>query len=526
MNFDFLNPYSSRFYTSGDDLAALRAAEKVRNSWGIGDSFDQFDARVELASRMAPNFSMTDMVIQQEFLDKSQRIGWYRWMSDVPIIKKCLTIMANECCSPNEKDQYAVLAFNRNFKNTLKPYEMTQLQDEFSYVCEKVLKSDDKTIWDLFYQWLVDGEMFWEIIPGHDPKTGRETILGINVLPPDRMYPFYERGRVIGFSENLPPDYAEAIGLKATEMNILRFKPYQIAYCNFGKFGKVKQDVKGWLEPSVRPLNQLIQMEDSLIAIRVNRATEKWVVNVNTGNYGPAKTAEALQAAKKEYNKQLKYDTASGRVLHKARTISLKEMFWFAIDSEGRQTKIESLANNTTLNGQIEDVKVFEKNVYDALEIAESRRGEGTDATYSNKHEISLQEMQMSASARRLAGRFAQNMIKKVFMQQLSLRKYAPKYMDGDNYSVQLLRNNYYEKSRLFELNASRAELMNSYANWMSTAENQSPKFADEFVMSEILQFSDDQMEINRQMLKKEAEARPGKEEEGGGEGGEGGLEF
>lgn len=515
LNLDFFNPWSSRFYRSSDDLAALNAAEKSRNSWGVSDVFDQLDARLEAASRTQglSQLTMTSLMVDQAFANKSHRIGWYRWMSDVPIIKKCLTIMANDCVSPNEKNQYACLSFTKNFRNMMHPYQIEQLQNEFEYICSVCLKADDRTLWDLFYQWLVDGEMFWEIVPG---KKG-DRVIAINVLNPNFTYPIYERGRIAGFCENLPLEYSEALGLPASEMNILKFKPYQVAYANYGKYGAVKQDIKGWLEPSVRCLNQLIQMEDSLLAVRVNRAIERLLVNVSTGLYGPQKAEQALNNAKHEYNKVLNYDSSSGRIVNRARTISLKEMFWFAVGSDGVKTTMESLTQNTTMNGQIEDVKIFEKKVYDALEIPETRRGGATDATYTNKHDLNLQEMQLARSARRLADRFAQNLIKKVFVQHLALRGYAPKYVNGDNYIVSMNRNNYYEKSRMFELNTTRGELMNSFSNYIRSGENKNPIISRKALLGDILQFSDEWMAMNDKMLKEEELDFP-KEDEGGGD--------
>jgi len=497
-------------------LAALNAAERSRNSWGISDTFDAFDARLESAGRYnGTEMSMLSLMVDMSFVNKSQRMGWYRWMSEVPIVKKCLTAMVNECVSPNEKDQYANLAFSRNFKKMLHPHQIDQLQMEFDYVCGVCLKSDDRTLWDLFWQWLVDGEMFWEIIPNREGNR----VIGVNILNPSMTYPIYERGRIIGFVENMPVEYAEALGMKPDSLNLIKFKPYQVAYCNYGKYGICKYDVKGWMEPSVRSLNQLIQMEDSLLAIRVNRAVERLLVNVNTGGGGPALAKEALQEAKKEYNKTMNYDTHSGRVLHRSRNISLKEMFWFAIDKDGNKTTIESLTQNTNLNGQIEDVKVFEKNVYDALEIPESRRGSGTDATYTNKHDLGLQEMSFAQAARRLSSRFAQNMVKKVFVQHLALRGYSPKYVNGDNYIVQMNRNNYYEKARIFELMSTRGELLNSWANYIATAENKHPLISRNMLLAEILQFPPELLDQNEKWLKEERMDMADAGEEDGGDG-------
>jgi len=522
-NLDFLNPYSERFLRSSDDLAALNAVEKSRMAWGVSDTFDEFDARLELARRQMGSsagmsaFTTASLLTEVCFQNKSQRMNWYRWMTNVPIIKKCLTIMTNDCVSPNEKDQYASLRFSSVFGSSLKPYQVEQLHKEFDYVCNKCLKADDRTLWDLFRQWLIDGEMFWEIIPSRD-TTKPGGVIGINVLNPHFTYPVYNRGRIEGFAEHVPIEYAYALGIPASEQNILKFKPYQVAYANFGEFGICKQDVIGWLEPAIRSLNQLIQMEDSLLAIRVNRAVERILVNVDVGRVGPQQSKALLTEAKAEYNKSLKYDTASGRILHKARSISLREMFWFAIE-DGRKTSMETLNQNTTLNGQIEDVKVFEKNVYDALDIAESRRGGATDATYSNKADITQQEMQMAASARRLADRFARNLVKKVFVQHLALRGYAPKYVNSDNYIVSMNRNNYYERSRMFELNSTRGELLNSMAAHIRSGENKKPLIARKLLLSEMLQFSDEELAQNERWLKEE-ELEFGDEE--GGEGGYG----
>ena len=104
-----------------------------------------------------------------------------------------------------------------------------------------VIKKDE--LWYLYYRWLVDGEQFWELCPSIDGKS----LAGIKVLPAYCSLVIYHEGVAEGYIED-----PRMISITSEE-EIKRFTLNQIAYSSYGFWGANRNDVRGHLEPAIRP---------------------------------------------------------------------------------------------------------------------------------------------------------------------------------------------------------------------------------------------------------------------------------
>ena len=189
-------------------------------------------------------------------------------------------------------------AYSNKFTNT----ELATLQDEFDYVINCVIKRDD--LWHLFYCWLRDGEQFWELCPNDEGNA----LLGIKVLPSFCSLVIYDEGLPMGYMQD--PKMIDA----QTKDQPKTFTLDQVAYASYGDWATNRNDIRGILEPAIRPLNQLRAIEDALTVYRITRAPEKRVFKIYTGALPPSRVQSYMHELKGQYRKTLSLDPATGSI--------------------------------------------------------------------------------------------------------------------------------------------------------------------------------------------------------------------
>ena len=159
-----------------------------------------------------------------------------------------------------------ILSFRIADTSKIKRRDLNKLEEEFDFVINELLNFKEMG-WDLFNKWLTDGELFLEAILTKD----KENIIGFKPLPSYTMVPYFEGGVITNYQQ---------IDVDKTTT----FSPSQILYSNYGKFGKNRQDARGYLDNSIKLYNQLRNLEDSVVIYRLVRAPERRVWNIEVGN--------------------------------------------------------------------------------------------------------------------------------------------------------------------------------------------------------------------------------------------------
>jgi hypothetical protein len=128
------------------------------------------------------------------------------------------------------------------------------------------------------------------------------------------------------------------------------------------------------LDPIYKVFKQKELLEDAIIIYRVQRAPERRVFYIDTGNMNPPKAAAHLQAIKNEIH-QRRIPTRSGggsNSLDAAyNPLSMMEDFFFAQGMEGRGSKVDVLPGGDNL-GEIGDLNWFNTKLARGLHIPPS----------------------------------------------------------------------------------------------------------------------------------------------------------
>ena len=469
-------------------------------------------------------YDSSGILFETVFASKRQRINFYRNLSLYPFVRKCLTMMADEAVCENSLGEVATFDIDKAFKSKFTETELMTLKDEFNYVINEVFGKDQ--LWYYYYKWLVDAELFLEICL----NTEGNKVAGIKCLPPYCTMCVYDDGILHGFIEDiklLNPDF---------DGEAKTFLPNQIAYVNYGFWGNNKNDIRGHLEPAIRPINQLRAIEDALTVYRITRAPEKRIFKIYTGKLPTAKVPEYMQEIRAKYRKQLTIDPVTGMIQSNNNVQAFVEDFWLSQDADGQGSSIETFKGSTEFNGQLEDVKMFREQVADALMVPASRwaSAEGGGSPYNQGVEgLTLEEASFQKLNKRLRKKFA-DVIYQVFLVHLQVRGYADKYLDKTVYNIDLIPATDFELMRSLAMCEKRGGVIGAFSQFLPTlnnvkpgSEEAPPLFSRQFFMEDILGLTSEQRIRNDKLIEEESQNIIAKadaaKEEGGDEGDEGG---
>lgn len=511
MNLNFLNPFSSSFLKTSPEHSEVRAREAARNSYGkIEDTIDWSalsNAYGNTFDDPANPRDTTQIYFDQIYINKWQKISWYRSMAMYPLIGKGLNIITDEAVCPDALGNVAVFDIKDPYKQKFIATEYATLKMEFDYIVECVFGQEN--IWDLFYKWLQDAELFLEIALNDNG----DKVVGINTLAPYAMLVIYDRDsdNINGFIENV--NYLNQAQVQDKNTEIRRFLPNQIAYVRYPITWNNRNDVRGHLERSIRPLNQLRNIEDALTVYRITRATEHRVFNIYTGRRPPDKAAAYVQEVRNKYRKNLTLDNTTGMVNAVKNTQAMTEDFFFSKDDSGQQSSVETFASGSTFDGQIQDLYMFQKMVMDGMFIPQNRwkSDELSGANYTQGIEsANLEEVAFQRCCRRLRRAFA-DVIRQVFLVHLRVRGYKEKFLDKAIYNIDLHPATDFERMRDLALAEKRGSVLSMLSQFLPTttnikpgSEELAPLFSKQYFMEKILGMSTQDILMNNKMLEQE----------------------
>lgn len=509
MNFNFLNPLSDDFLQTKPDAAELRKMEMQINSVGVDEDQNAWnDAAAELVNTLnnrdgATNLdcSQSSMLFDGVFQNKMQKISFYRNMALYPLVKKAVTIMTDEAICPKTDGTVANFEVKPEFAGKFADVEVKQLHEEFKYIMNCVIGNE--RVWNLFYRWIVDAEQFWENVP----NSAGDSLVGIKVLPAYCTLAIYRQGEIEGFIED-----ANVLMQMGNESNARTFGLDQVSYSSYGFWGSSRNDIIGHLHPAIRPLNQLKAVEDSLVITRLTRAPEKRVFNIYTGKVPRNQAAAIINDAKSKYRKNFAIDPTTGAITSQKNVQAFSEDFFFSKSDAGAGSTVENIKGATEFNGQLDDVKMFQQMVMDAMQIPNCRWNAGEAGTaYATAPEQQLDEITFQKLCRRLAKTYAHDMVLHTFMTQLKLRGYPEKFLDSNLYDVSFHGATDFQKIRELANAEKVGTLLSTFTQFLPTGENVKPNaevlgpiFSKEFFLKKYCKLTTEEYNENADKLQNE----------------------
>ena len=344
------------------------------------------------------------------------------------------------------------------------------MKEEFDFVLD-LLDFENKSF-ELFRRWYVDGRLFFhKIIDLEDPQAG---IVELRYVDPRKMRKVIE---IENRPERVDPSNpSEAYmqktveyfiyngkGLKAGDTQGLKISADAVTFVHSGLFDMNKNMVLSNLHKAIKAVNQLRMIEDSLVIYRLSRAPERRIFYIDVGNLPKVKAEQYLREVMSRYRNKLVYDANTGELKDDRKFMSMLEDFWLPRREGGRGTEITTLPGGQNL-GELEDVKYFQKKLYKALNVPNSRLETETTFNIGRSTEITRDELKFQKFINRLRKRFS-DLFQDILKTQLLLKGILT-LEDWDHIKNHIqydyIADNYFNELKSMEMMNERMTLVGS----------------------------------------------------------------
>ena len=391
------------------------------------------------------------------------------------------------------------------------------IREEFKYLKE-VLDFDRKAH-EIFRNWYVDGRLYYlKVIDLKNPqagiqdlryidpmkmkyvrqekKTDRRNIANLNLVRNGQNTPVVEPEIEEYFVYTPKPNYPSGMISGGGSRDSVKFAKDTISYCSSGLVDRNKGTVLSYMHKAIKALNQLRMIEDSLVIYRLSRAPERRIFYIDVGNLPKVKAEQYLKEVMSRYRNKLTYDASTGEVRDDRKFMSMMEDFWLPRREGGRGTEITTLPGGQNL-GELTDVEYFQKKLYRALGVPESRIASDGGFNLGRSSEILRDELKFAKFVGRLRKRFSQ-MFNDMLRTQLILKNIVtPEDWEimSDHIQYDFLYDNQFAELK-------EAELLQNRLGILATVEPYIGKYySTEYVRKRILRQTDTEIiEIDEQI--------------------------
>jgi len=375
--------------------------------------------------------------IEGVYKNEADLIRRYRTMALYPECDSAIEDVVNEAIVSDTNDSPVQIELsNLNASDNIKK----KVRDEFRYILE--LLDFDKKSHEIFRNWYVDGRLYYHKVI--DIKKPEQGIKELRYIDPSKMkfirqekklrkgaegidlsrtsetskvlYPEIEEYFVYSPKPNFPIGMVSgASGQKGIKM-----AKDTVTYVTSGLVDRNKGSVLSYLHKAIKALNQLRMIEDSLVIYRLSRAPERRIFYIDVGNLPKVKAEQYLRDVMNRYRNKQVYNAQTGEIRDDRKFMSMMEDFWLPRREGGRGTEITTLPGGQNL-GELADIEYFQKKLYRALGVPESRIASDGGFNLGRSSEILRDELKFTKFVGRLRKRFA-NLFSDMLKTQLILK--------------------------------------------------------------------------------------------------------
>ena len=469
-----------------------------------GDGVDNF---------IASGFYGSYVDIEGAYRNEHELLKRYREMAIHPEVDNAVEDVVNEAIVSDLYDSPVEIELsNVSASDKLKDI----IRKEFRYI--KELLDFDKKSHEIFRNWYVDGRLYYHKVI--DIKKPEQGIKELRYIDPSKMkfvrqekklrkgaqgidlsrtsetskvlYPEIEEYFVYSPKPNFPIGMASgASGQKGIKM-----AKDTVTYVTSGLVDRNKGSVLSYLHKAIKALNQLRMIEDSLVIYRLSRAPERRIFYIDVGNLPKVKAEQYLRDVMNRYRNKQVYNAQTGEIRDDRKFMSMMEDFWLPRREGGRGTEITTLPGGQNL-GELSDIEYFQKKLYRALGVPESRIANDGGFNLGRSSEILRDELKFTKFVGRLRKRFA-NLFSDMLKTQLILKNIiTPEDWEkiSDHIQYDFLYDNQFAELK-------ESELMNERLGTLASIEPYIGKYYSvDYVRRKILRQTDTEIkEIDEQI--------------------------
>ena len=396
------------------------------------------------------------------------------------------------------------------------------IREEFKNI--KEILDFDRKAHEIFRNWYIDGRVYYlKVIDVKNPMAGIQDLRYIDPMKmkfvrqqkkEDPRTKIQVGSQAGAESVNEPeieeyflytakPNYNSGmVAGSGAKRGSVKIAKDSVVYCSSGLVDRNKGTVLSYLHKAIKALNQLRMIEDSLVIYRLSRAPERRIFYIDVGNLPKVKAEQYLKEVMSRYRNKLVYDANTGEVRDDRKFMSMMEDFWLPRREGGRGTEITTLPGGQNL-GELSDIEYFQKKLYRALGVPESRIAADGGFNLGRSSEILRDELKFAKFVGRLRKRFS-NMFNDMLKTQLILKNIiTPEDWETMSEHIQydFLYDNHFSELK-------ESELLNERLGNVANAEPYIGKyFSQDYVRRKILRQTDEEIIEQDKIIEKEIAA-------------------
>jgi hypothetical protein len=363
---------------------------------------------------------------------------------------------------------------------------------------------------DIFRRYYIDGRLYYNvIIDKQDPVAGikelryidprklrkvreikkkKDEQTGAEIVDVYNEYYIYNDKVVTGSSSNYGP-----VGVRITTDSIISVVS--------GLMDSRRAVVLSYLHKAIKPLNQLRMIEDATVIYRISRAPERRIFYIDVGNLPKLKAEQYLRDIMVKYKNKLVYDANTGEVRDDRKFLSMMEDFWLPRREGGKGTEITTLPGGQNL-GELEDVKYFQKKLYNSLSVPISRLEPAQGFSIGRSSEVTRDELKFAKFVDRLRNKFAD-----IFNQALRVQCVLKGICTADEWDhfKEHIYYDFIKDNNFAEL--KEAELMKERLGLLGAVDPYTGRyFSQAWIQRNVLRLTDDQIKEMQSEIDEEKE--------------------
>jgi hypothetical protein len=240
-------------------------------------------------------------------------------------------------------------------------------------------------------------------------------------------------------------------------------------------------------------------IEDALVIYRISRAPERRIFYIDVGNLPKVKAEQYLRDVMNRYRNKLVYDASTGEMRDDKKFMSMMEDFWLPRREGGRGTEITTLPGGQNL-GELADVQYFQKKLFRALNVPESRTASDGGFNLGRSSEILRDELMFGKFVGRLRKRFSQ-LFHDILKTQLILKNIVtPEDWDrmSDHIQYDYLYDGHFSELKETELMNERLNLAAAVQPYIGTY------YSKDYVRRKVLRQTDQEIIDQNKLIDKE----------------------
>jgi hypothetical protein len=433
-------------------------------------------------------------------------ISRYREMAMQPEIESAIDDIVNEAIVKDDDGQVTnIVLDNLNQPDKIKK----AIKDEFENIL-RILNYNNMAQ-DIFRRYYIDGRLFYNvIIDKENPVAGikelryidprklrkvrelkkqKDDKTGAEVVNVANEYYIYNDKVVTGSSTNYGP-----VGVRITTDSIISVVS--------GLMDSRRAVVLSYLHKAIKPLNQLRMIEDATVIYRISRAPERRIFYIDVGNLPKLKAEQYLRDIMVKYKNKLVYDANTGEVRDDRKFLSMMEDFWLPRREGGKGTEITTLPGGQNL-GELEDVKYFQKKLYNSLSVPISRLESNQGFSIGRVAEVTRDELKFAKFVDRVRNKFSD-----IFDQALRVQCVLKGICTNEEWSLfkenihyDFIKDNNFSELKEAELMTNRLQLLGSVDPYTGRY------FSQAWIQRNVLRLNDDDIKRMQEEIDGEKEA-------------------